>query len=361
MKKKILIIIVVIIIFICSLFLVANKLKKENNNDNKGNDNQAKSYEVIDENANEDYKTLLKLVEHDGETNTLGDLSAKYETITCEYKVDINKLKETIPYVTYNNDNTNEELKNIVAIIKEKFNITIDDSWKYIIHYPASDLSFGYIIFIYYINDNIATDRYISFNINNGVIDEINYAYLDRDLNENEILYKYNYFINHYRQEKGFVKDYEKWYTIAGDKTSIVYHFNRNKIAYGYVIFYKYKDLGAINNDWGIEMFIEPELIENFINTKKIIVKDNNDKEIKTIENKETITKITELMARTIPALNSNQKSDKSNELKLFLYDKDEKLINSLDLNENGILGLNNAQNEYLKETYLNELLKIIK
>ena len=66
-------------------------------------------------------------------------------------------------------------------------------------------------------------------------------------------------------------------------------------------------------------------------------------------------------MERTIPAINNNQKSDKSNELKLFLYDKDEKLINSLDLNENGILELNNAQNEYLKETYLNELLKIIK
>ena len=61
MIKKILIIIVVIIIFICSLFLVANKLKKENNNDNKGNDNQTKSYEVIDEKANEDYKKLLNL------------------------------------------------------------------------------------------------------------------------------------------------------------------------------------------------------------------------------------------------------------------------------------------------------------
>lgn len=357
MKKKIIIIILIsLAILLLFLYIIFNHQKEK-----PILINNPSTFEIKDEHGKEEYKTLLKLVEHDGETNTLGDLSAKYETMTFEYKVDINKLKETIPYVTYNNDNTNEELKNTVAIIKEKFNITIDGSWKYIIHYPASDLSFGYIIFIYYINDNIATDRYISFNINNGVIDEINYAYLDRDLNENEILYKYNYFINHYRQEKGFVKDYEKWYTIAGDETFIVYHFNRNKIAYGYVIFYKYKNLGVINNDWGIEMFIEPELIENFINTKKIIVKDNNDKEIKTIENKETITKITSLMARTIPALNSNQKSDKSNELKLFLYDKDEKLINSLGLNENGILGLNNAQNEYLKETYLNKLLKIIK
>ena len=61
MKKKILIIIVVIIIFICGLFLVTKTLKKENNNGKGSNDNHAKSYEVIDEKGNEDYKTLLKI------------------------------------------------------------------------------------------------------------------------------------------------------------------------------------------------------------------------------------------------------------------------------------------------------------
>jgi hypothetical protein len=40
----------------------------------------------------------------------------------------------------------------------------------------------------------------------------------------------------------------------------------------------------------------------------------------------------------------------------------DEIAYASLDrnLNENGILRLNNSQNEYLKEAYLNKLLKII-
>ena len=197
MIKKILIIIVVIIIFICSLFLVANKLKKENNNDNKGNDNQAKSYEVIDENVKEDYKTLLKIQYWEDVNIYIPDI--EYKEIDYNYKIDLNKVVETVPAITYNN---NEELKDIVEIIKDKFNITIDNSWKYYIHYPSSDLSFGYITFSHYIDNIIATNKYISFTINNGVIDKIAYAYLDKSINENEVLYRYNYFINHYKQEK---------------------------------------------------------------------------------------------------------------------------------------------------------------
>lgn len=197
MIKKILIIIVVIIIFICSLFLVANKLKKENNNDNKGNDNHAKSYEVIDENANEDYKTLLKF--QSGKDTDVDNPDIEYKEIDYNYKINLNKVVETVPAITCNN---NKELKDIVEIIKDKFNITIDNSWKYYIHYPSSHLSFGYITFLYYIDNIIETNKCISFNINNGVIDKITFAYLDKKINENEMLYRYNYFINHYKQKK---------------------------------------------------------------------------------------------------------------------------------------------------------------
>ena len=106
MKKKILIIIVVIIIFICSLFLAANKLKKENNNDNKGNDNQIKSYEVIDENANEDYKTLLKI--QYWEDTYIESPETEVQTINSNYIVDTNKYVETL-IKTYENDSKVEE------------------------------------------------------------------------------------------------------------------------------------------------------------------------------------------------------------------------------------------------------------
>lgn len=260
MKKKILFIGIVIIIFICSLFLAANKLKKENNNDNKGNDNQLKSYEVIDENANEDYKTLLK-IQSGGDTD-VDSPDIEYKEIDYNYKIDLNKVVETVPAITYNN---NEELKDIVEIIKDKFNITIDNSWKYYIHYPSFDLSFGYIIFLYYIDNIIETNKYIYFTINNGVIEKIAYAYLDKQINENEVLYRYNYFINHYKQEKGLLQDYINQYAIESEDTKYIYNYTDNKLLYTFNIIYKEKNTGFTTIDWGTETYIEPELIENLI------------------------------------------------------------------------------------------------
>lgn len=354
MKKKILIIIVVIIIFICSLFLVANKLKKENNNDNKGNDNQAKSYEVIDEKANEDYKKLLNLQYWEDVNIYIPDI--EYKEIDYNYKIDLNKVVETVPPVTYNN---NEEIKDIVEIIKDKFNITIDNSWKYYIHYPSSDLSFGYITFSHYIDNIIATNKYISFTINNGVIDKIAYAYLDKSINENEVLYRYNYFINHYKQEKGFVQDYEEYFTIAGEIILLNYSYVDNKLCYTYNILYQYKGTDVINNDWGTELYVEPKLIENLIKTKKIIVKDDSNKEVNTISDQKDITKITELLSRTIPIENS--KNIEKNNWNLSLYDESNELINTININNDGTLGIDNIKNEYLKEQYFNELTKLLK
>ena len=354
MKKKILIIIVVIIIFICSLFLVANKLKKENNNDNKGNDNQAKSYEVIDEKANEDYKKLLNLQYWEDVNIYIPDI--EYKEIDYNYKIDLNKVVETVPPVTYNN---NEEIKDIVEIIKDKFNITIDNSWKYYIHYPSSDLSFGYITFSHYIDNIIATNKYISFTINNGVIDKIAYAYLDKTINENEVLYRYNYFINHYKQEKGFVQDYEEYFTIAGEITLLNYSYVDNKLCYTYNILYQYKGTDVINNDWGTELYVEPKLIENLIKTKKIVVKDDNNKEVNTISDQKDITKITELLSRTIPI--ENNKNSENNNWNLSLYDENNELINIININNDGTLGIDNIKNEYLKEQYFNELTKLLK
>lgn len=354
MKKKILFIGIVIIVCVCSLFLVANKLKKEKNNSNNGNDNQSKSYEVIDEKANEDYKELLNL--QYWEDNYINIPDIEYKEIDYNYKIDLNKVVETVPAITYNN---NEELKDIVEIIKNKFNVIIDNSWKYYIHYPSSDLSFGYITFLYYIDNIIATDKYISFNINNGVIDKIDYAYLDKTINENEVLYRYNYFINHYKQEKGFVQDYEEYYTIAGEKTLLNYSYVNNKLCYTYNILYQYKGVDVINNDWGTELYVEPELIENLIKTKKIVVKDANSKKVNIISDQKEITKITELLSRTLPI--ENNKNIENNNWNLSLYDKNNELINTININKDGTLGIDNTKNEYLKEQYFNELPKLLK
>ena len=352
MKKKILIIILVIIIFICSLFLVANKLKKENNNDNKGNDNQIKSYEVIDENANEDYKTLLKI--QYWEDTYIESPETEVQTINSNYIVDTNKYVETL-IKTYENDSKVEEL---VTIIKNDFNIIISNKWKYYIHYFDKDKKFGTITFIYYINNIIGTNRAIHFYIADGIIDEISYSYLNEYLNEEELLYSYNYFINHFIQERGVIDRFKNYYTIVKDDFHYNYNFKNKKLKYTYQIFYRYP-AGAIDNDWGTETYIEPKLIENLIKTKKIVVKDDSNKEVNTISDQKDITKITELLSRTIPI--KNNKNIENNNWNLSLYDENNELINTININKDGTLGIDNTKNEYLKEQYFNELTKLLK
>ena len=122
---------------------------------------------------------------------------------------------------------------------------------------------------------------------------------------------------------------------------------------------YQYKGTDVINNDWGTELYVEPKLIENLFKTKKIIVKDDSNKEVNTISDQKDITKITELLSRTIPI--ENNKNIENNNWNLSLYDENNELINTININNDGTLGIDNIKNEYLKEQYFNELIKLLK
>lgn len=212
---------------------------------------------------------------------------------------------------------------------------------------------------MYYIDNIIETNKYIYFTINNGVIEKIAYAYLDKKINENEVLYRYNYFINHYKQEKGLVQDYVNQYAIESEDTKYIYNYTNNKLLYTFNIIYKEKNSGFTTIDWGTETYIEPKLIENLIKSKKIVVKDDNNKEVNTISDQKDITKITELLSRTIPI--KNNKNSENNNWNLSLYDENNELINTININNDGTLGIDNIKNEYLKEQYFNELTKLLK
>lgn len=218
-------------------------------------------------------------------------------------------------------------------------------------------MSFGYIIFIYYIDDIISTNRAITFSIEDGYINNISYSYLDTYVNEIEILYRYNYFINHYKQEKGYVLDYINYYTIDDDKTNYGYNFGNGKITYTYNIFYKMNDLGVINNDCGTELYIEPELIENLIKTKKMVVMDDNNKQVKVITDNDNLVKVTELLSRVIP---SGERGSNIYKFSLMLYDDENNLIDRLYVDENGYIGFGNERNEYLKEKYYGVLVNYL-
>ena len=351
MKKR-----VFVLLFCCLVMLTGcNK----NGINNIHNENENEKYIIEKEETIEEDKELLELVYHDPDTIYFDLPEREHESIDIYYKIDFDSYKNKNIRETYNSD---ENLKDLVQIIKEKLNVVIDGRWKYYINEFNEKSHTGMIVFLYYIGDVIGTDKAIIFEINNGIASKLNYSYLDRKIDEEAFLYKYNYFINHYKQEKKVIDKFKDYYTISGDVTVYTYYYGNNKLFYSYNIFYKEMPLGTIDNDWGTEMYIEPKLIEDILKAEKIVIRDSNTHEIiNTIIAGGTIREVAELLSRTLPMGNSEELTDITNSnWELVLYDENEELIDTLFVWEDGKLGYNNSRDEYLKDNYKEKLIKII-
>jgi len=357
MKKKCTVICVLAIIL--SLILIINNIVNrylKNNNIIKYNNGS--QYTIEKEDNIENRKELLKLFYRDGDTDYLDIPETIVESININYNIDFN-MYQNIVEKQYNND---ENLQDIVSLINDKLNITIDNNWKYSINKYNELEHSGMIKFLYYIDDIIDTNRCISFFFEQGVADKIYYSYLNKSFDQDIILYKYNYFVNHYKQERQVIDKLKDYYIVEGDRTQYSYNFENNKLIYSYTIFYQEPLLGSINPDWGVDMYIEPKIIEDFIKTYKIIVNDsNNGRTINTITNKNAIRELTKIMSRTLPMGNSEELVDVINSnWELELYDENDVLIDTLFVWNDGKLGFNNSRNEFLKDNYYSDLIKII-
>ena len=352
MKKRVF---VLSILFCCLLVLVGCNKKIINN---KINNVETGKYIIEQEKNIEDNKELLKLICHDPDIIYFDIPETEVESIDIYYKIDFDKYENRIKE-TYKN---NENLKDLVDLIKKKLNIVIDSRWKYLINQYNEETHSGMILFIYYIDDIIATNKAISFGFNNGVADKIYYSYLYNDIDEQSFLYRYNYFINHYKQEKKVIDKFKDHYTIEGESLSYTYYYGNNKLFYSYNIFYKELPLGTIDNDWGTEMYIEPKIIEDILKAEKIVIRDSNTHEItNSIIAKGTIREVAELLSRTLPMGNREELADVTNSnWELILYDENDVLIDTLYVWNDGKLGYNNSREEYLKDNYKEKLIKII-
>ena len=344
------------VLLLCCLLILTGCNRKINNN--TSNEKETEKY-IIERVENiEDDKELLDLVYHDPDLIYFDIPEAEVESVDIYYKIDLSKYKNRIKKIYENEEN----LADLVEIIKEKLNITIDNRWYYMINAYNEEEETGMITFLYYIDNVIDTNRAIHFNFNHGVADKLSYSYLDRKIDEEAILYRYNYFINHYKQEKKVVDNFKDYYTIKGDVTSYSYYYGNNKLFYSYNIFYKYPNNGPVDNDWGTEMYIEPKLIEDILKTRKIVIRDSNTHEItNSIIAGGTIREVAELLSRTLPMGKSEKLTDIINSnWELILYDENEVLIDTLYVWNDGKLGYNNSRDEYLKDQYKDKLIKII-
>ena len=171
-----------------------------------------------------------------------------------------NTKKENIKYSNlpeikekqYDNDTY---LKVFTDYINKVFNIKIDSKWKVFAHYYDVNKTVGMVEFHYTIG-NIDTNKSIIFNLNSGIVDIVYYKYLDSKVDEKELLNRVKLFNNKYIQEKRALKDDEKFY---GETTKYVYYYGVDKLLYSYQLFFKYGELGVINNDYGTTYIINKD------------------------------------------------------------------------------------------------------
>ena len=150
------------------------------------------------------------------------------------------------------NYNNNPELSIFTDYISKTFNIKIDNRWHIVVHYYTEDKTLGMVEFLYTIQ-NINTNKCIIFNLENGIANIVYYKYLDKKVDEEDLLNRVKLFESKYVQEKKELKNDEKF---VDEKTNYTYYWGVDKLVYSYNLFFSYGEHNVINNDYGTEYII---------------------------------------------------------------------------------------------------------
>ena len=138
-------------------------------------------------------------------------------------------------------------------LIFSELNISLDESWKYYIHFYDEEKANGQINFTYYIGSEIETTKTITIPIENNSVHSVSYAYLDKNVNESNLLEKLTHFKATTIQEKYNLSAGE---TFLEEKVIYTYNYKNDSLIYTYNLFFK-DEMQLINNDIGCEYIIE--------------------------------------------------------------------------------------------------------
>ena len=100
---------------------------------------------------------------------------------------------------TYEND---DFMVPVAAVLKEELGLILDGRWKFYIHYYTQEQNVGILSVTYWVDGIIATNKSVTLPIENGTIRTAIYSYLDRSLDEQTLLDKYEQFRDTHEQER---------------------------------------------------------------------------------------------------------------------------------------------------------------
>ena len=194
------------------------------------------------------WKTLLELRQFELDESSYEGTEAETEELSV--LLENLTLSETA-LKPYENDSF---LSPVAALLESELDLTLDGNWKFYIHYYTQEQDVGILSMTYWVGGIIATNRAITIPIENGTATTVVFSYLDRTLDEETLLQKYEKFRDTHVQQRDNLlgEDFE----IYGEATNYIYNFRTEQLIYSYNIFYRHIETGIIDNSYGTEVVI---------------------------------------------------------------------------------------------------------
>ena len=196
-----------------------------------------------------DTKTTLKLNHKLGVDSEY--LTDDQEMVMAEVDyIEIN-LSET-SYTKY----TDGVLPELVSLINHQYPNVLNSNWEYMVHFYDEQQTTGLVQFRYVINNEILTDKSITFHYENGVINSVAYSNISKTVDEDDIVSRVATFKEKHTQEQKKLKSDEEF---IKETIQYSYDYDADKLMYTYNLFF-YKgqyELKIIDNETVTEYFID--------------------------------------------------------------------------------------------------------
>ena len=196
-----------------------------------------------------DTKTTLKLNHKLGVDSEY--LTDGQEMVMAEVDyIEIN-LAET-SYTKY----TDGVLPELVSLINHQYPNVLNSNWEYMVHFYDEQQTTGLVQFRYVINNEILTDKSITFHYENGVINSVAYSNISKTVDEDAIVSRVATFKEKHTQEQKKLKSDEEF---IKETIQYSYDYDADKLMYTYNLFF-YKgqyELKIIDNETVTEYFID--------------------------------------------------------------------------------------------------------
>lgn len=194
-------------------------------------------------------KVLLELREFKLDESSYEGMEAETEEISIQLE---NLVLPETALKTYEND---PFLSSVAATLEKEVGLTLDEHWKFYIHYYTPEQDQGMLAMTYWVDGIIATNRAVTIYIENGTAHTAVYSYLNSSLDEEPLLEKYKHFVNTHEQQRENILG--EGFEIYAESTLYTYNFRTDQLRYTYNIFYRHIETGIIDNSYGTELVIE--------------------------------------------------------------------------------------------------------